>query len=169
MFTVSNLLSLSRLFLALLFFIDNTPLRLIILFLVMATDYLDGFLARRSGTTSQLGAALDPVMDKIFVFVALGVLIAGGDLKLWQGLALISRDIFLVIFGIYLALTHKWGKCRFHSLWWGKLISLAQYFVLILLVIGLDLSVWLYITFFALGLLYLGELCLFMKEAKKEE
>lgn len=169
MFTISNLLSVSRLFLALLFIIDNTPLRLIILFAVMATDYLDGFLARRSGKTTQLGAALDPLMDKIFVFVALGILIGEGNLKLWEGLALISRDVFLLLFACYLALTHRWGTCRFHSLWWGKLISLAQYFILVLLVLSFDLSVWLYIIFLGLGLLYLGELFLFMRENQNDD
>lgn len=168
MLTISNLLSLSRLFLALLFLIDSTALRLIILFAVMASDYLDGFLARRSGTTTQLGAALDPLMDKVFVFIALGVLIAEDYLKLWEGLALISRDFFLLLFAAYLAITRRWGSCRFYSLWWGKIISLAQYFILVLLVLSIQLSVWIYIAFFALAVLYLIELFLFMRQNQRK-
>lgn len=50
-----------------------------ILFAVASiTDSLDGYLARRMGLTSRLGAFLDPVADKLIVAVAL-VLLASKD------------------------------------------------------------------------------------------
>ena len=40
------------------------------------TDSLDGYLARRLGQTSRLGAFLDPVADKLIVAVALVLLVS---------------------------------------------------------------------------------------------
>ena len=40
------------------------------------TDWLDGFLARSMGTTSKLGAFLDPVADKLIVSTALVLLVS---------------------------------------------------------------------------------------------
>ena len=39
----------------------------------MATDSLDGYLARKYHKTSQFGAFLDPLMDKFFVFFAVSI------------------------------------------------------------------------------------------------
>ena len=43
--------------------------------LAATTDWLDGYLARRLGQTSRLGAFLDPVADKLIVAVALILLL----------------------------------------------------------------------------------------------
>ena len=59
------------------------------------TDTLDGYLARRLGQTTSLGAFLDPVADKLIVAVAL-VLIVGRDTRLVMVLAaviIIGREI----------------------------------------------------------------------------
>ncbi len=39
-----------------------------LLLLLAATDFFDGYLARRWGVTSQLGAILDPIADKLMLF-----------------------------------------------------------------------------------------------------
>ena len=41
----------------------------------MATDWVDGWLARRSGSSSAMGSLLDPVADKILVLAVLIVLV----------------------------------------------------------------------------------------------
>src|SRR5277367_5803675 len=59
------------------------------------TDTLDGYLARRLGQTTSLGAFLDPVADKLIVAVAL-VLIVSRDQRLAMVLAavvIIGREI----------------------------------------------------------------------------
>jgi cardiolipin synthase (CMP-forming) len=63
-----------------------------------ATDLLDGALARLQGKTSELGAALDPIADKVFILTALVLLIAVGTLgglALWAALILLWREIIV--------------------------------------------------------------------------
>jgi CDP-diacylglycerol--glycerol-3-phosphate 3-phosphatidyltransferase len=59
----------------------------------MLTDQIDGWLARRAGTTSDLGRILDPVADKILVMAALIVLVP--VLPGWMVALIVARE-FLV-------------------------------------------------------------------------
>jgi CDP-diacylglycerol--glycerol-3-phosphate 3-phosphatidyltransferase len=60
----------------------------------MVTDYLDGWWARRTSRTSNLGRLLDPVADKILVLATLVVLV-DGVLPGWMVAAIVARE-FLV-------------------------------------------------------------------------
>lgn len=62
--------------------------------LAMVTDYLDGWWARRTSRTSNLGRLLDPVADKILVLATLVVLV-DGVLPGWMVAAIVARE-FLV-------------------------------------------------------------------------
>ena len=74
-----NLLTLSRIFLAAVIFLLLTRpegyfLAFILFFVAGATDYFDGYLARKYNSTSQIGEILDPIADKILiVFVLFGL------------------------------------------------------------------------------------------------
>lgn len=60
------------------------------------SDAIDGLLARRSGTQSALGAALDPVADKallVSVYVTLGLM---GQLPDWLVILVVFRDLMIV-------------------------------------------------------------------------
>jgi CDP-diacylglycerol--glycerol-3-phosphate 3-phosphatidyltransferase len=61
----------------------------------MATDWLDGRIARRRGRTSALGSLLDPIADKILVLAVLVVLIEDGVFPGWMVAAIVARE-FLV-------------------------------------------------------------------------
>jgi CDP-diacylglycerol---glycerol-3-phosphate 3-phosphatidyltransferase len=61
----------------------------------MATDWLDGRIARRRGRTSPLGTLLDPIADKILVLAVLIVLIGEGVFQGWMVAAIVARE-FLV-------------------------------------------------------------------------
>ena len=68
-----------------------------VLFLVAGvSDAVDGFLAKRFGMTSELGAYLDPLADKaliVSIYVALGI---SGVIPGWLVILVVSRDIMIV-------------------------------------------------------------------------
>jgi len=59
------------------------------------TDFLDGYLARRSGQITKFGIILDPIADKFLVISALIVLVDMERLAAWIAITIIVRD-FLV-------------------------------------------------------------------------
>ena len=61
----------------------------------MATDQIDGWLARRRGTTSPLGSLLDPVADKVLILAALVMLIGEGVAPAWMVALIIVREILI--------------------------------------------------------------------------
>jgi CDP-diacylglycerol--glycerol-3-phosphate 3-phosphatidyltransferase len=61
----------------------------------MATDWFDGWVARRSGRQSAMGSLLDPVADKILVLGVLIVLVDRGVFAGWMVAAIVARE-FLV-------------------------------------------------------------------------
>jgi len=156
--TFSNLLSFLRGPLALIFIIDNPYYRSLAIILAMATDSLDGYLARKYHKTSQLGAFLDPLMDKFFVFFAVCMIMTEGNLKLWEALALISRDFAVLIFGLYLALRGTWSNFQFRSIWSGKITTTLQFFVLLGLTFHISMPLYIFWCFIVLGILALFEL-----------
>jgi cardiolipin synthase len=60
------------------------------------SDAVDGWLAKRFGLQTELGAYLDPLADKLLIvsiYIALGV---RGEIPLWLVLAVVSRDILIL-------------------------------------------------------------------------
>lgn len=167
MFSLSNGLSLLRAPLALLFLSQSMFLRLAAILLAMFTDALDGFLARRRRSTTQLGAVLDPAMDKLFVFIALGVLLYENQFEAWQAAAMITRDLFLCVFGVYLKLSGKWRAYQFRSIRWGKATTAFQFIVLISLTLKFAVPSFVYAVFIVFGLLAFVELLQMVKKQTK--
>jgi cardiolipin synthase (CMP-forming) len=60
------------------------------------SDMLDGLIARGFNQSSRLGAALDPVADKLVMFVVTVTLAAQGLLPLWLACAVVLRDVIIV-------------------------------------------------------------------------
>jgi len=165
MWNLSNSLSLLRAPLALLFLSESVALRLVAISLAMITDSIDGYLARRYQSTTRFGAILDPAMDKVFVFFALSIFAIESKIAVWQGLAMISRDFALCLFGIYLSLSGYWQSYEFRAIRWGKITTALQFVVLIGLSIGLSFPWYLYALFIAFGGLAFYELLQFRKAA----
>ena len=61
----------------------------------MATDWLDGRLARRHGRSSPLGSLLDPIADKVLVLAALVMLIEQGVIPAWMVAAIVVREVLI--------------------------------------------------------------------------
>jgi CDP-diacylglycerol--glycerol-3-phosphate 3-phosphatidyltransferase/cardiolipin synthase len=130
--TVSNLLSLSRIPLGIAFVIVTDVRWLFaIVFVAALTDLLDGFIARVTHTMSHVGLLLDPLCDKLFVFLALIAFVGGGYLSWASFLILILRDIFTG--GCYLIgrLVHK--VIPFRPRLGGKVTTALQLLTLVAL------------------------------------
>jgi len=59
----------------------------------MATDQIDGWLARRRKQTSAFGSLLDPIADKVLVLAMLVMLIGEGVAPAWMVAAIVAREI----------------------------------------------------------------------------
>ncbi|MBX9924433.1 MAG: CDP-alcohol phosphatidyltransferase family protein [Rhabdochlamydiaceae bacterium] len=158
MLSLSNTLSLLRAPLALLLLIDNTIVRVIAIFLAMCSDCLDGYLARKRHTASQLGAVLDPAMDKFFVYFALILFLSEHKILLWQACAMISRDFFLCLFALYLSCFHRWKSHKYRSIRWGKVSTALQFLSLMALAAGFQIPNFVFIIFIGTGVLAFIEL-----------
>lgn len=153
-----NSLSLLRAPLALLFIIDNAPLRIGVILLAMLTDCIDGYLARRYRYTSRFGAVLDPIMDKFFVYVVLCVFLFEHQIKLWQAGAMIMRDLFLFLFMFYLGVRGGWKTFKFRSVRWGKVTTGCQFCVIAAILFKRSFPPFLYLFFILFGFLAFIEL-----------
>lgn len=158
MLTLSNSLSFLRAPLAFLFLSESPTLRAVALFMAAFTDSIDGYLARRSKSTSKFGAILDPAMDKFFVYFVLVILLVEAKIQGWQALLMLSRDLFFCLFGIYLWASGRWQNYEIHAVRWGKITTALQFIVLLAISLGYTLPAYTYIAFIFLGLLAFIEL-----------
>ncbi len=103
---VPNLLTLLRIgaapILVLLLRDRDYDLALLVFVLAGLSDCLDGYVAKRFGLASRLGAILDPLADKMLIISAYSMLTLLGDLPFWLLVAVGFRD--LLIIGGYLVL-----------------------------------------------------------------
>lgn len=97
---IPNALTLGRILLVPLLvwlIIDHEMLAAFIVFILAGlSDGADGYLAKRYGWHTELGAYLDPIADKallVTIYVTLGL---AGHLPVWLVIAVVSRDIFIV-------------------------------------------------------------------------
>jgi CDP-diacylglycerol--glycerol-3-phosphate 3-phosphatidyltransferase len=60
------------------------------------TDWLDGYLARRTKTVSEWGMIIDPLADKILVGAIVVLLLIKGRLPLWYVSAIVVRDVIIL-------------------------------------------------------------------------
>lgn len=102
--------------------------------LAAITDWLDGYLARRLGQTSALGAFLDPVADKLIVAVAL-ILLLQRDPAIVIAIpvaVIIGREITVSALREWMAELGARGKVAVSSL--GKIKTTAQMIALLLMI-----------------------------------
>ena len=164
MLNPANSLSLLRAPLALLFLSESVPIRTIAVLLAMITDCVDGYLARRYQYTSRIGAVLDPIMDKFFVFFVFSIFIYENALLPSQAILMISRDIALCLFVLFLVARNDWKAYRCRAVRWGKITTAMQFSVIICLTLRVNLPKSLYWAFAAFGLLVLIELLVSYKK-----
>ncbi len=140
-----NIVSLLRLFLAipLYFSVILTPTNdkfnyfsLTIVILIIITDYLDGILARKLNQITELGKILDPLADKVSLFIVTIALYQVEKLPFYMLIALISRDLIIFIGGYFVT---KKIKYVLPSNFLGKLtINILSFYFVILIFTDLN-------------------------------
>lgn len=129
--TTPNLLSFSRIPLALIYISGGRAARSAAVLLAASTDFLDGYWARRFRAGSWLGKLIDPLADKFFVFCCMATLLQEGALSGFQVTAFLTRDIALVLFLAGAFFSGIWRRCQLRSVWWGKVFTTLQFAMLL--------------------------------------
>ena len=93
-------------------------LALIVFVIASATDWLDGYLARKYHLITKFGQFMDPLADKVLVMAALIGFVETGALPSWVAVLILTRELLISIFravaaaeGIVIAAS-KWGKYK---------------------------------------------------------
>ncbi|MFH2123828.1 MAG: CDP-alcohol phosphatidyltransferase family protein [Pseudomonadota bacterium] len=133
---IPNILSALRLGLACFFPFSPEELWVWLILGSAATDFLDGWCARRWKVSSWQGGLLDAVADKLFMFIALSTCALSGKFPIWWIPAVIARDLTVGIAAGYAAAIRSWHSFReMEARWSGKLATAGQ-FILLLTVAG---------------------------------
>jgi len=121
-----------------------------------ATDWIDGYVARRFHQVSTLGKVLDPVADRILVVTAIITIMVQGAVPIWFGVATLLREV--VVSGAVLLLASL-GAARIDVLWVGKAGTFALMTAYPLFLVSHGPSTWqsvLHVAAWVIGLLGLA-------------
>jgi cardiolipin synthase (CMP-forming) len=123
--TLPNLLSLVRILLtpvvvALILNHGTEAAGLGLLAAVVATDWVDGYVARHTGQVSNLGKILDPVADRLALTAALVAMVVRDAFPLWAAVLVIARDGLLLMAGAVLLFRYR---IRLDVRWIGKIAT----------------------------------------------
>ena len=162
--TVPNALSLARLglvpvFLWLLWGQERAVAAAALLAVLGATDWVDGYIARRFDQGSELGKVLDPVADRALLLAAAVALLTWDlptpvDVVLW---VVLVREVVITVATAGLALA---GARRIDVVWAGKAGTLAIMFALPLFLLASVVDVGAALVAAAAWAFALGGLCL---------
>jgi len=112
----------------------------VVIFLVAAaTDWLDGFLARRRDEVTDLGKLLDPIADKLLTVSAFIALVELGVAPAWMIVVIVGRE-FAVSGMRSIAATRG---VVIPASQWGKLKTVSQVVAIALLILTNELERWL--------------------------
>lgn len=117
--TVSRIVMVPVFMFFLLSRLPFAPMAALIVFITAsATDWLDGYLARKYNLVSKFGQFMDPLADKLLVMAALIGFVETGDIPSWVAVVILARELLISIFravaaseGIVIAAS-KWGKYK---------------------------------------------------------
>jgi CDP-diacylglycerol--glycerol-3-phosphate 3-phosphatidyltransferase len=125
--SIPNIISLSRVGLAVAFVLEHSPTaRMWIVLAAGVTDMLDGWLARRAGLTSRFGALIDPFADRVFALVAVATFVYEGSLTTLQYFIMIFRDLMTAVGFLVAKSVPGLRPVEFRARWSGKAVTALQ-------------------------------------------
>ncbi len=135
--TLPNTVSLSRLVLAAAFIIAGGAWQRVLLIAAAgATDFLDGWIARRQRIESRMGALLDPIADRAFVLTAVSVYLFESLITTTEFFVILARDLATAVGFIVAKLVPRLRPAVFEARLLGKSVTVLQLaFLIIVLVI----------------------------------
>jgi cardiolipin synthase (CMP-forming) len=100
-YTIANIVTVLRLILVPLFFAvlingEHDVLAFALFTVAASTDWLDGQIARRTGTVTAIGKAIDPLVDRLLIASGVLGLYIEHRLPGWVVVVLFARDIYLM-------------------------------------------------------------------------
>lgn len=136
--TVPNFISLTRILFVPLFcwmlFISKDRWGAALLWGALgATDWVDGWWARRFNAVSELGKLLDPLADRVILIVGVASVGVDAAVPWWLVVATLVREVSIAVASVLL---YAQGVQRIDVLWWGKCASFGLYFAFPLLLGG---------------------------------
>jgi len=128
--TLPNIISVARLlcvplFLWLLFGPEDRIAAFVLLAVLGATDWVDGYIARHFDQASDLGKVLDPTADRVLLLTATVALTIDGAVPAWLGIAVLVREAAVSLATLGLAAA---GARRIDVQWAGKAGTFALMF-----------------------------------------
>ncbi len=142
--TAPNVITMVRLlcipvFLWLLFGVHRQTAAAVLLAVLGATDWVDGYVARRYGQVSTFGKVLDPTADRILVGTGVISIMVYGAVPLWFGIATIAREVLVSAMVVLLAAL---GAARIDVLWVGKAGTFGLMFAYPAFLLGYGTATW---------------------------
>jgi phosphatidylglycerophosphate synthase len=126
-FTLPNSVSLSRLFLALIFLLVSHPMgRAAVIAAAAATDFLDGWLARRGKSATISGALIDPLADRAFVLTAVSAYLIDGMFTTSQYFLFLARDLATAAGFLVARMVPGLRPVVFQARMLGKIVTVLQ-------------------------------------------
>ncbi|WP_246851693.1 CDP-diacylglycerol--glycerol-3-phosphate 3-phosphatidyltransferase [Patulibacter sp. SYSU D01012] len=118
----------------------------VVFWLASVTDFVDGWLARRSGLVTDFGKLADPIADKLLVAAALVLLVALDRVALWVAVVILGRELLVTITR---AVAAGHGEV-IAAAWLGKVKTAFQLLVILLLILIDPTPVWLDVLVWAM-------------------
>jgi phosphatidylglycerophosphate synthase len=127
--------------LALAFVLVSEPWDRIALIAVAGfTDFIDGWLARHEKTESTAGALLDPLADRVFVFVAISTYLVEGLLTTGQYFVFLTRDLATAVGFIVAKIIPTLRPAVFRARMLGKIVTVVQLITLVVMIVMPELT-----------------------------
>ncbi len=142
---ILNVITLSRILCAILIYLilyleSNDSLALFLFFIASFSDFLDGYLARKTNSESVLGEILDPIADKLLtVFVLIGLSINLDSFLIgFISAVIISREIWVAALRDINSRNDQSDKTRVTFL--AKIKTTVQMFAMLMYLFGLTMN-----------------------------
>ncbi len=119
----------------------------VILICIIASDFLDGYLARRMGEVTALGSILDPLADKLFVTTSFVLLAVYERIPAWLAMIVVTKDVLVSMGWCFFAMLY--GKVEVSPSILGKFATGFQFLTVCVIILFSDkwsLKIFEYVT-----------------------